>query len=214
MSFISSFRLTTGHIVSLKVVIHLASFLPLVWVFYAAISDQLGADPVEALLHFTGIGAFNLLLISLLVSPLAKGLKQAALMRVRRLTGLYAFFYALAHFVSYVLFELQLAWGLLVDEIVDRPYITVGFVALLILMALAVTSTRAIQRNLGKRWQTLHNLVYLAALLIALHYIWSVKSDISQPLVYWMMLIALLLFRRQKLRRLFTSSLSRAEARR
>ena len=194
-----AFRLSTTHIILLKTFIHLAALIPLVYTFYLATIDQLGGDPVEALLHFTGISAFNLLLLSLLVSPLAKRLKQGLLLRVRRLLGLYAFTYALAHLLTYILFELQLNWGLLFSEIIKRPYITVGFVAFLILTALTLTSTQAAQRKLKTNWQKLHNWVYLAVLLVALHFIWSVKSDITEPLIYWAMTLILLSLRKDKL---------------
>ncbi|GAB2675926.1 protein-methionine-sulfoxide reductase heme-binding subunit MsrQ [Aliiglaciecola aliphaticivorans] len=195
-------RLTNKHIFGLKVFIHLTALLPLIWVFYQGAIDQLGGDPVKEILHFTGISAFNLLLISLLVAPLAKRFKIAPLMRVRRLLGLYAFVYAMAHFLSYIFFELQLAWQLIISEIIKRPYITVGFSAFVILMILALTSTSWAQRKLGRTWQSLHNLVYLAAILVALHYIWSVKSDVLQPLIYWAILLILLSFRRQKIQQL------------
>ncbi|MDO6692496.1 protein-methionine-sulfoxide reductase heme-binding subunit MsrQ [Aliiglaciecola sp. 3_MG-2023] len=195
-------RLTNKHIFGLKVFIHLTALLPLIWVFYQGAIDQLGGDPVKEILHFTGISAFNLLLISLLVAPLAKRFKIAPLMRVRRLLGLYAFVYAMAHFLSYIFFELQLAWQLIISEIIKRPYITVGFSAFVILMILALTSTSWAQRKLGRIWQSLHNLVYLAAILVALHYIWSVKSDVLQPLIYWALLLILLSFRRQKIQQL------------
>ncbi|MDO6710488.1 protein-methionine-sulfoxide reductase heme-binding subunit MsrQ [Aliiglaciecola sp. 2_MG-2023] len=191
-------KLTNRRIFWLKVAIHLAALVPLIWVFYQGFIDQLGGDPVKELLHFTGISAFNLLLISLLVSPLAKRFRIAALIRVRRLIGLYAFVYALTHFLSYILFELQLAWQLVISEIIKRPYITVGFIAFVILLLLTMTSTTWAQRKLGKTWQTLHNFVYIAAILIAFHYIWSVKSDILQPLIYWALLLLLLFFRKQK----------------
>ena len=194
-----SFRLSTRHIVILKIVIHLAALLPLIYTFYLAANDQLGGDPVEALLHFTGIGGFNLLLLSLLVSPLAKKLKQGLLLRVRRLLGLYAFVYALVHLLSYIVFELQLNWALLFSEIVKRPYITVGFGGFLILAALALTSSQLAQRKLKARWQQLHNWVYLALLLVALHFIWSVKSDLVEPLIYWAMALFLLAQRKSKL---------------
>ena len=194
-----AFRLSTTHLVVLKTVIHLAALIPLLYTFYLANSDQLGGDPVEALLHFTGISGFNLLLLSLLVSPLAKRLKQGLLLKVRRLLGLYAFTYALAHFLTYILFELQLNWGLLLSEIIKRPYITVGFSAFLILTALTLTSTQAAQRKLKSTWQKLHNWVYVAVLLVALHFIWSVKSDITEPLIYWAMALVLLSLRKDKL---------------
>ncbi|MFT5676506.1 MAG: sulfoxide reductase heme-binding subunit YedZ [Paraglaciecola sp.] len=195
------YRLKALHITVLKVVIHLSALIPIFIIYWQAFSDDLGADPVEAILHFTGIGAFNLLLLSLLVSPLAKILRQGILVNVRRLLGLYTFFYAFCHFTSYIVFELQLEWGLLLSEIIKRPYITVGFVALLVLTSLTVTSNRAAQRKLGTKWQKLHNWVYLASLLVALHYIWSVKSDLVQPIIYWLLLITLLTFRREKLLR-------------
>jgi methionine sulfoxide reductase heme-binding subunit len=148
-----AYRLSIKQINILKLVIHLGALIPLIYTFYLATIDELGADPVMALIHFTGIGAFNLLLLSLLVSPLAKWLKQGLLLRVRRLIGLYAFTYACSHFLSYVIFELQLDWRLIISEIIKRPYITVGFIALLILTSLAATSTQAMQRKLRSTWQ-------------------------------------------------------------
>ncbi|GAB5382275.1 MAG: protein-methionine-sulfoxide reductase heme-binding subunit MsrQ [Aliiglaciecola sp.] len=193
--------MSPGRLIWFKVLIHFGALLPLIWTFYLASIDQLGGDPVESLLHFTGISAFNLLLLSLLTSPLAKMLKQAALIKVRRLLGLYAFVYALIHFLSFIFFELQFEWQFLIAEIIERPYITVGFVALLILFSLALTSTRKSQITLGKKWQALHNWVYLAGILIALHYIWSVKSDILQPVIYWVLLLLVLFMRKDKLDR-------------
>ncbi|MCF2950382.1 protein-methionine-sulfoxide reductase heme-binding subunit MsrQ [Paraglaciecola aquimarina] len=193
-------KLKIMHMTVLKTIIHLVSLGLLVLTFYQAINDQLGADPVEALLHFTGIGAFNLLLLSLLVSPLAKFSKQIVFIRIRRLLGLYAFFYGLSHFVSYIIFELQLEWTLLLSEIIKRPYITVGFAALLILTALTITSTQSIQRKMGRTWQKLHNWVYVAGLLVALHFIWSVKSNLIEPLIYWLILTLLLATRTNKLK--------------
>ena len=193
-----AFRLSLKQMSLLKVFIHLAALIPLVYTFYLATIDQLGAEPVMALIHFTGIGAFNLLLLSLTVSPTAKWLKQGLLLRVRRLVGLYAFTYALSHFLTYIVFELQLDWALVISEIIKRPYITVGFSAFLILATLTVTSTQAMQRKLKTKWQKLHNWVYVALLLIALHFIWSVKSDIVEPLIYWAMALALLALRKDK----------------
>lgn len=197
----NKFKLTPRRLLLLKVIIHLGALVPFLWTFYLASLDQLGGDPVESLLHFTGISAFNLLLMSLLVSPTAKRFKMAPLMKTRRLLGLYAFFYALVHFLSYLFFELQFEWQLLISEIIKRPYITVGFLGLVILLSLSLTSTRKIQIKLGKKWQSLHNWVYAASLLIALHYIWSVKSDIIQPLIYWLLLLFLLYQRKEKLTR-------------
>ncbi len=194
-------KLHSKHILGLKVFIHLCALLPLFYTYFKAFSDQLGADPIQEILHFTGVSAFNLLLLSLLVSPLAKYLKQGQLVNVRRLLGLYAFTYALVHFTSYLLFDLQLEWILLFSEIIKRPYITVGFSALLILSTLAATSTKALQRRMGSNWQKTHNWVYLAVLLVALHYFWSVKSELVQPLLYCLMVLILLSSRHPKWRR-------------
>lgn len=195
-------RLSARHITLFKVFIHLVNLGFIGTWYYFAFTDQLGADPVKSIIHFTGMGALNLLLLSLLVSPLAKWTKQAQLMKLRRLLGLYSFTWAVLHLANYVIFDLQLAFDTLIEDIVKRPYITVGFVAILILAALAITSPNRVRRKLGGHWQKLHNLIYLASLLIALHFIWSVKSLDPEPLLYWLALLLLLFFRIDKLKAL------------
>ena len=187
----------------LKTVIHLAALIPLVYTYYLAIIDQLGGDPVEAILHFTGIGALNILLLSLLISPLAKRFKQAYLLQTRRLVGLYAFTYALFHILSFLFFEVQFNWQLFVDEIIQRPYITVGMLAFTVLLLLAVTSVSALKRKMGKRWQQLHNWVYPAAILAVIHFYWSVKSELIEPSIYLVMVAVLLTLRADKFKRWF-----------
>lgn len=187
----------------LKTVIHLAALIPLVYTYYLAIIDQLGGDPVEAILHFTGIGALNILLLSLLISPVAKRFKQAYLLQTRRLVGLYAFTYALFHILSFLFFEVQFNWQLFVDEIIQRPYITVGMLAFTVLLLLAVTSVSALKRKMGKRWQQLHNWVYPAAILAAIHFYWSVKSELIEPSIYLVMVAVLLALRADKFKRWF-----------
>lgn len=203
MAQLRFFKLKPAHLPWLKCIIHLSALVPLLLTFFQAFNDELGGDPVSALLHFTGLGAFKLLLLSLLVTPLARLLKQGLLINVRRLLGLYSFTYALAHIASYVLFDLQLDWPLLLSEIVKRPYITVGFVGWLILLALALTSTKQAQRRLGKRWQSLHNSVYLAAIMVSIHFLWSVKSAILEPTIYIVITALLLAYRRDKFKRWF-----------
>ncbi|WP_289030090.1 protein-methionine-sulfoxide reductase heme-binding subunit MsrQ [uncultured Paraglaciecola sp.] len=193
------FRLNKNHILLLKVFLHCAAFLPLARLYYCAFADKLGADPVQVILHFTGIGAFNLLLLSLLVSPVAKKLKQGQLINIRRPLGLYAFTYALFHFLSYIAFDLLFEWQLLISEIFKRPYIYVGFISLLILTVLALTSTKSIQRKLGSTWQKIHNWVYLALLTVSLHYFWSVKSGLIQPIMYICFALLLTFVRYKKL---------------
>ena len=182
-----------------KAVIHLISALLLFQLYYAAIFDKLGADPVEEVLHFTGMGALNLLLIGLSISPLAQTFKMGWLIQLRRLIGLYAFSYAFCHVLSFWAFEIQFDVNLFIEEVVERPYITVGMVAFSILLPLAVTSWNRIKRKMGKSWQKLHNWVYLAALLVAIHFYWSVKSDITEPVIYFIVLTCLLALRKEKL---------------
>lgn len=206
---IKSIRITPAHIFWIKVMLHIAALSLLLVTYFQAFTDQLGADPVEAILHFTGIGAFNLLLISLVISPLAKYLRQGQLVMLRRPVGIYAFTYATFHFASYLIFELQLEWSLIFSEILKRPYIAVGFIALLILGILAATSTKSIQRRMGSMWQKTHNWVYVAGLLIALHYIWSVKSEIIQPIIYGLLLLALIATRKTKFQKHFKTRLNK-----
>jgi sulfoxide reductase heme-binding subunit YedZ len=193
----------TNRVLLLKIAIHLLSFLPLLALYVLAFSDQLGADPVKEVIHFTGIGAFNILLISLVLTPLAKKYRQGYLLQTRRLLGLYSFTYAMCHLLSFLAFEVQFDFALFVDEIIERPYITVGMVALLILFSLAITSVNILKRKMGKNWQRLHNGVYGAALLIALHFLWSVKSDIIEPGIYAIIALFLISLRRDKIKRWF-----------
>lgn len=188
-------RLTPRHILLLKLFIHIIALSYLIYHYVAAFSDQLGADPVKAIIHFTGMGALNLLILTLAVSPMAMFFKQPQLMKVRRLLGLYSFTYALFHLSNYLLFDLQLDFATLLEDIIERPYITVGFTAILILTALAVTSPKKIQQQMGKSWSRLHKFVYAAAILTALHFIWSVKSLTIEPFAYATMLAILLSMR-------------------
>lgn len=198
-------RINHTHIFWLKLGLHFTALSLLIVTFYQGFTDQLGADPVKELIHFTGIGAFNLLLLSLCISPLAKYFRQGQLVTLRRPIGLYGFFYAVCHLTSYILFELQFEWSLLVSEIVKRPYITVGFVALMILSVLSATSTKSIQIRMGRTWQKTHNWVYLAIVLVALHFIWSVKSDLTEPVFYGFLVLTLLAFRKTKFEKPFQS---------
>lgn len=193
-------RLARPQILVGKTLIHLLLLGMLAFQFQLGLTDQLGADPVQALLNFTGLNAIHLLLITLLVSPAAKHLPCADLLKYRRLLGLYVFVYAMAHLATYILFELQLNWPLVGSEIIKRPYITVGFAALLILAALSVTSLNNIRRRMGRRWQKLHNLIYLCVPLALLHYSWSQKVVLAEPLIYWAIAILILILRKDKFR--------------
>jgi sulfoxide reductase heme-binding subunit YedZ len=184
-----------------KLFIHLAALLPLVNAYYLAFTDQLGADPVEAIIHFTGIGAFNLLLLSLAITPISKRFKVSLLVKVRRLVGLYSFTYALLHLTNFLVFEVQFDWLLFLNEIIDRPYITIGMAGLLILLTLAITSVSALKKRMGKNWQKLHNWVYLAVIFVGIHFYWSVKSDIIEPSIYLFISVTLLALRFEKFKK-------------
>jgi sulfoxide reductase heme-binding subunit YedZ len=188
-------------VVFLKLFIHLAALLPLVNAYYLALTDQLGADPVESIIHFTGIGAFNLLLLSLAITPVSKRFKISMLLKVRRLVGLYSFTYAFCHLLNFLVFEVQFDWLLFLNEIIDRPYITIGMIGLLTMVALAITSIPSFKKRMGKNWQKLHNWVYLAVLLVGIHFYWSVKSEIIEPSIYLFITLMLLAFRFKKFKK-------------
>lgn len=192
----------TKHVVLLlKIIIHISALAPLVWLYYGAFTDTIGADPVERVIHFTGIGAFNILLLTLTLTPLARSFKLPWLLQLRRLIGLYAFTYALLHLANFLAFEVQFNLGLFVDEVIKRPYITVGMAAFLIISALAITSLDAFKKKMGRKWQQLHNFIYLLVLLVGIHFYWSVKSEIIEPSIYLIIALALLWLRRDKIKR-------------
>ncbi len=190
------------NVVVFKLFIHLAALLPLINAYYLALTDQLGADPVESIIHFTGIGAFNLLLLSLAITPISKRFKISILLKVRRLVGLYSFTYAFCHLLNFLVFEVQFDWSLFLNEIIDRPYITIGMVGLLTMLALAITSISLLKKRMGKNWQKLHNWVYLAVLLVGIHFYWSVKSEIIEPSIYLFITLTLLALRFKKFKKI------------
>lgn len=194
-------RLTAKQITWLKVVLHLAAFLPFIWLVYAANQGLFSTDPAKDIQHFTGRMALKLLLATLLITPLARYAKQPLLIRTRRLLGVWCFAWATLHLVSYSLLELGINnLGLLGQELVTRPYLMLGIISWVILLALAVTSTQRAQRKLGSRWQKLHNFVYLVAILAPIHYLWSVKIISPQPLLYTLGAVILLALRYKKFR--------------
>ena len=190
---------TVRRIVLAKCLVHALALAPLAWlctqfwrVYSAADIDALGADPVAAIEHFLGLWALRLLLVTLAITPLRQLTGQPVLLQFRRMLGLYAFAYASLHFAAYLVLDLGGYWTQVFEEIVKRPYITVGFAAWLLLVPLAITSTRGWIRRLGRRWASLHKLVYPIAVLAVLHFWWIVKSDIREPLAYAAILAGLL----------------------
>lgn len=155
-------------------------------------SGGLGADPVAEIEHRLGLWALRLLMITLAITPLRQLLHQPVLVRFRRMLGLYAFFYATMHFAAFLVLDLRGYWTQIFEEIAKRPFITVGFAAWLLLVPLAVTSTTAAIRRLGRNWARLHRLVYAVGVLAVLHFWWLVKSDIREPALYAGILAVLL----------------------
>lgn len=183
-------RKASNGIIAAKTLVHVAALTPLgilAWQFYDVWqtgSDALGADPVVEIEHRLGLWALRLLLITLAITPLRQLTGQPLLIRFRRMLGLYAFFYACLHFAAFLGLDLRGYWTQIFEEIVKRPYITVGFAAWLLLVPLAVTSTKGWIKRLGRNWARLHKLVYAVGVLAVLHFWWLVKSDIREPLLY------------------------------
>lgn len=169
------------------------ALVPLALLLTRALRHSLGADPVAIALNQLGLLALILLFASLTATPLRLVFAVSWPMRLRRTLGLLAFFYATLHFLTYLVVDQGLVGAAIVEDITQRRFITVGILAFLTLLPLAATSTKAMVRRLGgKRWQMLHRLVYLAALLAVVHFVWRVKRDLSQPLLYAGALAALL----------------------
>lgn len=181
-----------------KPLVFMASLLPLAWMLCGAfgwLGQTLGPDPVKRLEHFCGQTALNFLMITLVVSPLRELAKWPHVLRLRRMLGLFAFFYVLLHFAIYVVLDQELALRSVLADVAKRPYITIGFAALLMLIPLAITSTNRMMRRLGRRWQKLHRLIYVIAILGVWHYYWQVKRDVREPLLYVAILTVLLGYR-------------------
>lgn len=194
--------MTQRSVVIIKIGIWAACLAPLGLLVLAAagVYGSLGANDVETVLNTCGKTGLNLLMLTLCITPIRRSTGINKLISFRRLLGLFAFFYLVVHFLTYALLDLGLifdpstAGGTLLVDIAERPYITVGFTALVLLIPLAVTSTRGFQRRLGRKWAKLHRLVYVVAVLGIVHYWWQVKSDadIAEPLLYSFLLAVLL----------------------
>ena len=189
-------RLTVERVLRVgKPLVFLLCLVPVLVLVWQVMANRLGPNPVETVVHFTGIWALRLLLVTLAVTPLRRLTGLGWLLRFRRMLGLFAFFYAALHFTAYLVLDRALMWQEIVRDLTERPYIMVGFAALVLLVPLAVTSTRGWVRRLGRRWQRLHRAVYLIAILGVLHFVWLVKADIREPLIYGGVLAGLLAFR-------------------
>ncbi|HEX6801808.1 MAG TPA: protein-methionine-sulfoxide reductase heme-binding subunit MsrQ [Candidatus Binatia bacterium] len=176
----------------LKPLAFIICLIPFGQLLYRAYANDLGVNPIDTITRFTGSWSLFILLATLAVTPLRRIPGRNDLIRYRRMLGLFAFFYAALHFSTYMVLDLYFDFSAIAKDILKRPYITVGFSALVLMIPLAATSTSGMIRRLGKRWQQLHYLVYVIAILGVIHFYWLVKSDISRPAQYGLVLILLL----------------------
>jgi methionine sulfoxide reductase heme-binding subunit len=180
----------------IKVVVFLACLVPLGFLGWDAYTQNLGANPIEKITHTTGDWTLRFLLITLSITPVRKLLGIPALIRFRRMSGLYAFFYGSLHFLTYIWLDKFFNLHEMLVDVAKRKFITVGFTAFVLLIPLAVTSTAGWIRRLGgKRWQVLHRVIYISAVAGIIHYLWLVKADIRKPLEYGAILAVLLSYR-------------------
>ena len=158
-------------------------------------TGSLGANPVEELQDRFGNWGLRFVMITLAITPLRKITGKVWLLRFRRMLGLFAFFYVLMHFLNWLIIDQGVLWSAIVEDLVERPFITLGFTGLVLLTAMAITSTNGIRRRMGKGWDKLHYSVYVVGILGVWHYWWQVKSDVTEPLIYAVILAVLLGFR-------------------
>ena len=179
----------------LKRTVFLLALVPFFLLLIRVQQNNLGPDPAQELSIETGEWALRFLLITLALTPLAQLTREIWFVRQRRMLGLFALFYASVHFLSWMAFILGFRWMAIAEELLERPYITIGFAAYLIILALGVTSPRAMVRRLGKNWKRLHKLIYLAAVLALIHLLWILRTDIQEVVLYGGILAVLLGYR-------------------
>lgn len=168
----------------IKPLLFVLALVPFAVLLWDGFHDRLTADPIKEITHRTGWWTLTLLMVTLTVTPLRRWTGWNRLIKLRRMIGLFAFFYACLHVLTYFGLDQMFDLSYLTEDIVERPYITVGFTAWLLLIPLAVTSTSGWVRRLGKRWQRLHRLIYVTATLGVIHFYWSVKADVREPLIF------------------------------
>jgi sulfoxide reductase heme-binding subunit YedZ len=178
-----------------KSIVFVLALVPLGWLVFAVLTGRTSANPAEDIILTTGGWALKFLLLTLAITPLRRLTGWNAVVQYRRMLGLFSFFYACVHLLSYIAFDRYFALGEVAADIAKRPFITAGMAAFLLMVPLAVTSTRGWIRRLGRRWQTLHRLVYASAIAACLHFVWKVKVVFGEPVYYAAFLAALLAFR-------------------
>ena len=179
----------------IKGLVFLLGLIPLLMLFLGVAQDSLGPDPAKVLSHSSGEWALRFLMLTMAITPLRLITRSSEWVHYRRMLGLFTFFYAVIHLIIYCLFLLGLQWQDLWGDILERPYITVGFLAWLLMLPMAITSTRRWQRKLGRRWTYLHRSIYAVSVLVLLHIIWQARSDLAVPLLYLLIFTILILVR-------------------
>ena len=180
---------------TLRRLIFSAALLPAAWLVYGAFTDGLTANPIDYITDTTGTTALSFLIISLTVTPLRRLTGRHEIIKLRRMLGLFAFFYACLHLSTWLVLDWFFDFASMADDVLERRFITMGMTTFLLLLPLAVTSTAAMIRRLGRRWQLLHRLVYVAAITAIIHFWWLVKADIREPRLWALALSVLLGFR-------------------
>lgn len=193
----------------LQWLVHLAALAPLAWLIWDYANQNLSINPIQDITSRTGKPAIILLVLSLACTPINTVFGLKRVIAFRKPLGLYAFLYVSLHLLTFGVLDYQLDWGLISEAITEKRFVLVGFTAFLLLVPLAITSTKGWQKRLGKNWKQLHKLVYLIAPLAVLHYVWLVKADIRQPLLFGAAVALLLLLRVPAVRRAIATMRSR-----
>ena len=188
----------------IQILVHVGALIPLAWLLWDYLRDDLTANPIQAITLRTGKAALILLILALAATPVNTVFGFRPAIKYRRTLGLYAFFYASLHFLIFIGLDYGFNLKLIYGAIFEKRYALIGFAAGIILFALAITSTQGWKRRLRKNWKRLHRLVYLAGILVVVHYVWLVKSDIRVPLAYGAVVILLLIARLPEVRKFLT----------
>jgi sulfoxide reductase heme-binding subunit YedZ len=183
------------HIKLIKVFLFIACLVPLGMLIFNGFQNNLTANPIEYITHDTGIWSLRFLLLTLAMTPLKILTGSVLFIRLRRMLGLFTFFYASLHLIIYVWLDLGLDWPHFFEDVLERPYITVGMLAWFIMLPMAATSNKFMIKKMGKKWQRLHQSIYFVIILGSLHFLWLVKSDLTEPLIYAGIGLSCLLFR-------------------
>lgn len=179
----------------LKPLVFLLALVPAGYLAYRTYTNDLGVNPAETLQLETGGWALKFLLMTLTITPIRRLTGWNRIIQYRRMLGLFAFFYASLHFLTYIVLDKYFAFGEMMADVAKRPFITAGFVAFVSMLPLAITSTKGWIRRLGRRWQSLHRLIYVSGVAAAVHFVWKVKVAIGEPVYYAIALAVLLGFR-------------------